>query len=142
MVVSVINTQREVPVSATRMTRLARCAIRRLRIRTPGILAITFISAQRMRTLNQRFLRHDRVTDVLSFRYDGEPIVGEIVIAPRQARAYAAAHRLLYAQELSRYVIHGLLHWLGHEDRTTAQQRRMRMMEDNLLAQCIRRQVR
>ena len=131
--VSIQNLQREAPVDAARMTRLARCAIRRLRIRERGTLSIAFIATRRMRALNHQFLRHDRPTDVLSFRYDGEPIVGEILIDPSQAKAYANRHNVPYAEELSRYVVHGLLHWLGHEDQTAAQQRAMRAMEDRLL---------
>jgi probable rRNA maturation factor len=133
MTVRVTNAQREAPVSTVRMTRLARRAIRRLGIRVPGRLAITFVASRRLRALNRRFLRRDRPTDVLSFRYDGEPIVGDILIAPAQARAYARRHGLPYAEELARYVVHGLLHWLGHEDRTAAEQRGMRVMEDRLL---------
>ena len=168
MIVSVTNAQHQTPVDMTAMTRLARRAIRRLRIRTRGTLAITFIDDRRMRALNKRFKRHDWVTDVLSFRYDGSPttclrppkagrparrrphsiwmqppaarqVVGEILIAPRQAKAYARHQGVAYRQELSRYVVHGLLHWLGHDDRTNIQQRTMRIREDRLLAQCRRK---
>jgi probable rRNA maturation factor len=152
--VTVTNAQRQAPVSASWIMRLARRAIRRLRIRTPGTLAITFIGPGRMRTLNRRFKRHDWTTDVLSFRYDGpstrpvgggarsgfrplglhEQIVGEVLINPSAARAYARRHGIPYDEELSRYVVHGLLHWLGHEDRTRAQQQKMRAMEDRLLS--------
>ena len=97
-----------------------------------------------MRRLNRTFLHHDRLTDVLSFRYATNgisrrrvgpttPIAGEILIAPAAARAYATRHGIPYRQELARYVVHGLLHWLGHEDRTLAQQRRVRQIEDQLL---------
>ena len=149
MVVSVRNEQRDAPVNVARMARLARRSVRRLCIRARGTLAVTFIDARRMRALNRRFLHHDRTTDVLSFRYDlpaprsknivvarqagGEPIVGDIVISPSAAGRYARRHGLSYTEELSRYVVHGLLHWLGHEDRTAAQQRKMRAMEDRLL---------
>ena len=97
---------------------------------------MTFITAQRMKELNKRFTGHDRPTDVLSFRYDGEPVVGEILIAPSAARTYAVRHRLSYEEELSRYVVHGLLHWRGHDDATEAQQRAMRRQEDRLLSRC------
>ena len=133
MTVSLANSQREAPINMTRMARLARGAARRLGIQTPGTLAITFITARKMRSLNKRFLRHDWDTDVLSFRYDGEPVVGEILIAPRMARAYAAQQGIRYEEELARYVVHGILHWLGHDDATPAQQRKMRMMENRLL---------
>jgi probable rRNA maturation factor len=153
MTVTVTNAQRQAPVSPNRITRLARRAIRRLRIRTPGTLAITFIGPGRMRTLNRRFKRHDWTTDVLSFRYDGpstrpagggarsgfrppglqEQIVGEVLINPNAARSYARRHDIPYDEELSRYVVHGLLHWFGHDDRTRAQQLTMRRLEDRLL---------
>ena len=136
MVVQVTNAQREVPVDVGRMARVGRRAVRRLRIRTHGTLSITFIDSQRIRTVNRQFLRHDRTTDVLSFRYDGEPVVGEVLIAPREARRYAKDHGIAYQHELSRYVVHGLLHWLGHEDRTRAQQQAMRAREDRVLARC------
>ena len=131
--VSVKNLQRDAPVDIARMTRLARRAIKRLGIRGRGAFAVTFIGRRRMRTLNKRFCRHDRPTDVLSFRYDGEPIVGEVLVSPHAASAYARRHGIPYKEELSRYVVHGLLHWLGHEDKTAAQRRAMRAMEDRLL---------
>ena len=136
MTVTVTNAQQQTEVNVSRITRVARSAVRRLRIRGSGTMAITFIDSRRMRTLNKRFLRHDRPTDVLSFRYDGEPVVGEILIDPSQARAYAARHKIAYAEELSRYVVHGLLHWMGHEDRTRAHQVHMRKMEDRVLTFC------
>lgn len=136
MTVTVRNEQRISPVNVARMARLARCAVRRLRIRTRGTLAVTFIDGRRMRALNRRFLDHDRTTDVLSFRYRGEPVIGDIVISPSAARAYARAHGLNYTEELSCYVVHGLLHWVGYDDRTQAQSRTMRMMEGVLLARC------
>ena len=158
MRVSVTNTQRTLPVDVECIDRLARCVVRRLSIRHAGTLAIIFIDGRQMRQLNQRFLQHDRSTDVLSFRYEDpsarrglardsapawptsgglrEAVVGEILIDPRHARRYAAHHVIPYKQELARYVIHGLLHWLGHDDNTPAQQRAIRAMEDRLLACC------
>lgn len=136
MRVCVTNAQDRVSVNVSRMSRLARAAMRALHINGAGELAITFIDARRMRALNKRFLRHDRPTDVLSFRYHDEVVAGDILIDPTQARAYAARHRLGYEQELSRYVIHGLLHWMGHDDHSSVQQRAMRTMEDRVLARC------
>ena len=138
MFIAVTNAQRETPVNKTRMAQLANSAVKQLRLRAAGTMAVTFIGAQRMRQLNRRALGHDRLTDVLTFRYDGEPVVGDILVAPAAARAYAAAHGLACEEELARYVVHGLLHWMGHEDRTSAQQQRMRSMEDRLLAECLR----
>jgi len=136
MVISVRNEQREAPVSVAQTARLARRAVRQLRIRMRGTLAITFIDTRRMRALNRRFLRHDRPTDVLSFRYHRESVVGDILISPSAARAYARANGLKYADELSRYVVHGLLHWTGQNDQTPAQRKKTRRREDHILKVC------
>ena len=136
MTVCVANAQREVRVNLSQMRRLAQSALRRLKIRGSGQFSVTFIDSATMQALNRQFKKHDRPTDVLSFRYDGEPVVGDVLIAPKQAQAYAREHGIAYTQELSRYVVHGILHWQGHEDRTTAEQRAMRAREDNLLSLC------
>ena len=136
MIVSVTNAQREVRVNLSQMRRLAKAAVRRLKIRSSGEFSITFIDSATMRLLNRQFKQHDRPTDVLSFRYEGEPVVGDVIIAPKEAKSYAREHAIAYSVELSRYVVHGILHWLGHEDKTAAQQRTMRRLEDDLLARC------
>lgn len=87
-----------------------------------------------MQRVNRQFLRHRGLSDVVCFRYGREPVLGEILVSPAFARAYAKAHRLSYRQELARYVVHGLLHWKGYDDRTPRQRGRMRKMEDKLLA--------
>lgn len=136
MKIQVCSAQREVRVNLSQMRKLARSAARRLNMRGPGLFSITFIDSATMRKLNRRFKKHDRLTDVLSFRYDGEPVVGDVLISPRQARAYAQSHGIAYTKELSRYVVHGLLHWQGHDDRTRAEQRAMRTREDRVLRHC------
>ena len=141
MQVVVTNAQRGASVDVRGIERLARGAARRLRISGSGTMAITFVSAQQIRRVNRRALGHDWATDVLTFRYDHEPIIGEMLIAPTVARTYAKAHGIPYEEELSRYVIHGLLHWLGHEDATPAQQKRMRTMEDQLLTACFVKRI-
>ena len=87
MLLTVTNAQREVPVNTAWMTRLSRRAIRRLGIRTPGTMAITFIGSRRMRALNKQFCRHDRTTDVLSFllRRDQDMLEGEVIVSAETA---------------------------------------------------------
>ncbi len=132
--VRLANCQRRDPVPAVWLRRCAQRAVRRLRIRAKGQILICLIAAPAMRRLHARFTGDKTLTDVLSFRYpDEHQVVGEILVAPAAARQYAAAHGIAYREELARYVVHGLLHWMGHDDRTAAQQRRMRALENQLL---------
>ena len=134
--VELVKRQRQHLVPVAWLRRTAACAIRRLNIGASGRFTIAMVDEPTMRALNRRFLRHRELTDVLSFRYDNEPVAGEILVSPAFARRYAAEHGLSYRQELARYVIHGLLHWIGHEDDTSSQRERMRILEDQLLQLC------
>lgn len=135
--VRLANCQRRDSVPVAWLRRCAQRAVRRLRIRAKGQILICLIAAPAMRRLHARFTGDGTLTDVLSFRYpDEQSVIGEILVAPAAARRYATAHGITYRRELARYVVHGLLHWVGHDDRTVAQQQTMRRMEDRLVAQC------
>lgn len=121
---------------AAGLRRVARRAMAYLNIAERGIFVVAFVDEPVMRRLNRRFTGHRGLTDVLSFRYPNEPVIGEVIVSPAAARLYAAEHGLPYRQELARYLLHGVLHWLGHDDRTGTQRKRMRTMEDRLLTAC------
>lgn len=134
MKATLANHQARDPVPVAALTRLTNTAIRRLKIRQRGALAVSFVDRRTMQRLNRRFTGHRGLTDVLSFRYNDVHIAGEVIVAPEAARRYAAEHGLAYREELARYVVHGLLHWFGYEDETPRQQRAMRLREDRLLS--------
>jgi rRNA maturation RNase YbeY len=76
-------------------------------------------------------------TDVLTFdlRHDpgDEAIDGEIVVSADTARREADRRGLAPVEELTRYVIHGVLHLLGMDDRTPRDRQRMRREETRIL---------
>ncbi len=92
----------------------------------PGacVVNIVFVGDRQIRTLNRRFLKRDRPTDVMSFnstgtRVPGEPrLLGEVYVSRDRARVQAQEHGVTYAVELHRLVLHGLLHLLdlGHDE--------------------------
>lgn len=86
--------------------------------------------------LNQRFLKHDYVTDVLAFDYaDQDGVVeGEIYVDLDTASERCAEFDTDFEREALRYVVHGLLHLLGYSDKTPSGKARMRDLEDRYLA--------
>src|SRR5207237_6920915 len=82
-------------------------------------LSITFVRNLRIAALNRRHLRHRGATDVISFRLAPEtprgPLIGDIYVAPDVARRNAAAHGSSLREELTRLVVHGVLHVLGFD---------------------------
>ena len=87
-------------------------------------VSIVFVSKERIRELNKKYLKKDKPTDVLSF---AEPLdspnsdlsLGEIIICPFEAE-----------QSLKRVIIHGLLHLLGYDHDNEASFLKMRQKEE------------
>jgi rRNA maturation RNase YbeY len=99
-----------------------------------GAVTVLFVGDRAMKDLNRRHLRHDWTTDVLSFSYgEGRTLEGEIVVNLDQARRQAPMFGATYRQEVSRLIVHGLLHLAGHDDRTIAQRNAMHRREDRYL---------
>jgi probable rRNA maturation factor len=69
-----------------------------------------------MQTLNARWGGKQRPTDVLAFALPGPDgaLTGDIYICPWVAQREARARRLPLRQELTRLVVHGILHVLGY----------------------------
>jgi rRNA maturation RNase YbeY len=83
--------------------------------RKQAMLSITFLGRDRMRALNARWKGRPRPTDVLAFSLAGPrgALAGDIYICPWVAAREAHGRRLPLAQELTRLVVHGVLHVLG-----------------------------
>jgi len=93
-------------------------------------LSIALIGPGKMRGLNKRYLGKNRVTDVLAFGQNQKsktknqkfPIipkggldVGEIVICLREVKKNAKKFKSSFKKELTRVLIHGILHLVGYD---------------------------
>ena len=86
--------------------------------------------------LNTRYLDHDWRTDVLSFLIDeSPPVEGEVYVDAETAVERCTEFGTSPADEILRYVVHGLLHLAGHDDATDGQRELMRRLEDRYLAE-------
>lgn len=97
---------------------------------------LIFVNDKRMIDLNGRYLDHWVVTDVLSFplQENKEKLIeGEVYVNFDQAKRQALDHGVTCSNELARLAIHGVLHLLGHRDRTRLQRARMSRREDRYL---------
>lgn len=60
-------------------------------------------------------------------------ILGDVVVSAERALSYAREHGLKVEDELSLYLIHGILHLLGYDDTAEPHARKMRRRERELL---------
>lgn len=101
-------------------------------------LNIVFIDNKRIKEINKTFLGHNYATDVLSFAYH-EPsrknnISGEIIVSVEMATKLAQKRGYSVEGEIVLYLIHGLLHLLGYNDRQKSDAKKMHQREGELLS--------
>jgi probable rRNA maturation factor len=103
---------------------------------TDAEVSLAFVDNPTIHALNKRYLGHDEPTDVLSFPLS-EPgakrLAGELVIGAEVAQAQARERGHDAQDELALYVIHGLLHLCGYDDKTDEAARAMRRRERHYL---------
>ena len=135
--ISVHNLQRKIAVNPGNLEQFAREAAalclrlpqrRKTDLETLSEVAVLIISDRRMAALHRRFMNESGPTDVITFQH------GEIFIsadtADRNARRFGNSLR----RELRLYIVHGLLHLHGLDDRDAAGSRKMRVAEKKVLS--------
>lgn len=85
--------------------------------------------------LNIQYLDHDTLTDIISFDYTlGKQINGDIYISVERVRDNAIDFDVSFDNELSRVMIHGILHYCGYKDKTEDDEVEMRSKENYYIA--------
>ena len=82
-------------------------------------LDVQLVGEKEMSHLNEKHVGHSGSTDVISIDYgDGasRELVGEIFVCVDEALIQARQFRTSWQSELVRYIVHGVLHLLGHDD--------------------------
>ncbi len=93
-------------------------------------LSLVFVRDRELTRMHADWLGDPTPTDVLSFDLGD---AGEIVTSFECARRTARARGVEPGRELSLYVVHGVLHLCGHDDRTRPERARMRAAERAVL---------
>ena len=135
--ISIASPQEEVAVDRAAMRQLVRTVLDGEAVADYEI-SLAFVDNPTIHQLNKRYLNHDEPTDVLSFPLSepgGRKLTGELVIGAEVALAQAQARGHDVQAELALYVIHGLLHLCGHDDKTPEGAAAMRRRERHYLAQ-------
>ncbi len=86
--------------------------------------------------INQDFLNHDTLTDIITFDLSEtqQELVSEIYISVERIADNAKKYHSTYDTELHRVIFHGILHLCGFKDKNKEDAALMRKMEDASLA--------
>jgi probable rRNA maturation factor len=109
-------------------------------------LSILLCDDATIHTLNRQHRRKDKPTDVLAFALrEGKSmpgasgLLGDVVISLDTAERQAEALGRSLWDEVTWLLAHGLLHLVGYDHRTVAEERRMNARADMLIAATKRR---
>jgi probable rRNA maturation factor len=131
--VQIANEQSHLPVDR----RLVRRAVRRV-LRDAGLrkarISVAVVDDETIARLNWQYLRHRGPADVLSFLLEQDDgLEGEVIVGAEAALRTAPHYGWPPHDELLLYVIHGMLHLVGHDDGRPALRAKMQERETEVL---------
>ena len=117
----------------------------------PAELGVTLVDADEICRLNREHRFVDRPTDVLSFpltqdpfhpcgddMYRGRVTLGDVIVCPAVIRDQAKEFGVSFREELSRMVIHSVLHLLGRDHVEEKEEKAMFALQEKILADLFR----
>ncbi len=103
-----------------------------------GVVALRICSDAEIRQLNRQFRNIDKPTDVLAFPSDaagpGTDSIGDVALSYERADRQGRAHGHGAEREFAYLITHALLHLAGHAHDDASDYRRMRRVEEHILA--------
>jgi rRNA maturation RNase YbeY len=100
-----------------------------------GNIQYVFVNDEALLLLNQQYLNHQTLTDIITFDYSEENIIhGDIYISCERVAENAKKFKVNIDEELHRVMIHGVLHLCGFKDKSAKDAEKMRMEENRSLA--------
>jgi probable rRNA maturation factor len=134
--IALSNQQSRHLVNEARLTAAAMAVLHDSEFSSSAI-SLAVVDDDTIHELNCRHLDHDWPTDVLSFvlEDDGDHLEGEVILSADTAAAAAEELGNSAADEQLLYVIHGMLHIVGYDDKSDTDAQKMRAAESRYLQQ-------
>jgi probable rRNA maturation factor len=134
--IALSNQQSHQPVNEAQLTEAATAVLQDSAFSSAAI-SLAIVDDDTIHQLNRRHLDHDWPTDVLSFvlEDDGDHLEGEVILSADTAATAADELGNSAAEEQLLYVIHGMLHLVGYDDKSEAAAQEMRAAEARYLQQ-------
>lgn len=101
-----------------------------------------FCSDEYLLKMNIEYLQHDYYTDIISFDYcEDDLIFGDLFISKDRVLENSFSNNVSFENELSRVMVHGVLHLCGYKDKTEDESFLMRAKEDFYLSKIVPRET-
>ena len=133
--------QKKVRLNSSQILTVAKAILRHENVHQ-ATLSIVFVSHQKIKAFNKKYLKRNHVTDVLAFDLSdhavpkrmSKTLTGDIIISTDAALKNVNAFQTTLSQELALYIAHGILHLLGYDDHKPPDVVKMRLKEQSILS--------
>lgn len=106
----------------------------RAALEAPAEITVRIVGAEEARALNRDYRARDYATNVLTFDYSREPVVGaDLVLCAPVLQREAAEQGVALDAHYAHLLIHGTLHAQGYDHESAAEARTMEARESELL---------
>jgi len=113
--IQIIRQYEPLPCPTALLTAVAKSVYRREGVSVGQSATVVLCSDYMIRKLNRQYRGKDKATDVLSFRFGDDDLLGEVYISSQRAKVQARRYGVSYEDELKRLLVHGLLHLMGYD---------------------------
>ena len=104
-------------------------------LKSEGEINYIFCDDNYLVEINQQYLDHDTLTDIISFDYSiGNELHGDIFISVERVKENGNEFNVTFEEELKRVMVHGILHFCGYKDKNDNDEKIMRNKEDEKTA--------
>lgn len=137
MKLEISDVQKFYPVNKSKIKKLIKGILQVEKKNHDAELSVVFMDNKSIREINKTFLGHNYATDVLSFAYRepsrGDNVTGEIIVSVEMAAQLAQKRGYAVEGEIALYLVHGLLHLIGYNDKQKKDAKKMHQREGELL---------
>ena len=100
----------------------------------PMSVSVKLSDDAEVHALNREWREKDKPTNVLSFPYEDEPLMGDIVFCPTVIYAEAKAQSKTIPAHMAHLVVHGMLHLMGYDHLNDRDAKEMESLETEIMA--------
>jgi probable rRNA maturation factor len=98
-----------------------------------GTIEFSFVSNNEIKRLCEVYKKESKVTDVLSFVLEKEPLLAQIFICYNISRIQAKENNMRFEEEVAHLLVHGILHSYGFDHQTLKEEEEMKSIEKIIL---------
>ena len=138
--ICIINRQRKLKLNKDNIRKIARKVLDSEKVNESTGINIMFVRDSLIQKFNLKYFNKNNPTDVISFPDveldEVNNSAGDIIISVDRALEFSSENSIDLNEELTRYIVHGILHCLGYEDTTLEKKRKMFKRQEEIIVNC------